>query len=273
MDKIIKLNEKFKSLEEFFAELETLVVKIRHFQSGRIDHYGNVVGVKEYPSGQYPFVHQDHFYDELDRVIKLEKYDNDFSRPIKRIYFYNPKELKVIESVWFDRYDRIDNIHRYLYDGVSGLMIQRAEYTKEGEIFYTITSKYDQAEPPHLIEEMWNDVRGKMIKRQEYSYNENDEMSEERFFNSKNELTGFNQFFYDENGNLLERRWHNSNGVVMSSFVYTYYDTNDVFSLCIYNAVGNLETWQEFYRDAYGNTVEERWYDKEHRLIRQIKHQ
>jgi len=272
MEKFIQVNVTFDSIADFYAEMEKLVVKVRHFKTGKIDNYGNVVGIKEFQPGEFPFVHQDHFCDSLDRVIRLEKYENDFSKPTKRFYFYNPGELKVIESVWFDRYDRIENIHRYLYDNTRGLMIQRAEYTKEGEIYYAITSRYDDAEPAHLLEETWTDVAKKLIKRQEYRYDEEGEMSEERMFDNANRLIGFNGFSYDDKGNLVERKWHNGQGVPMSSFVYAYDDHDEVKTLSIFDSQRNLESWQEFIRGDRGNLVEEKWYDASDNLLRHLRY-
>jgi len=272
MDSFIRIKEKYHSIDDLLADVIQLTKTVRHFKTGKLDNYGNVVGIKEIPPGQIPFVHQDHFYDDLDRVIKLEKYENDFSKPVKRVYFYNPGELKVVESIWFDRYENIDNIHRYLYDSVSGLMIQRAEYTKEGQIFYTISSKYDEGEPPHLISETWNDTAGKMIKRLEYKYDESGEMIEERRFDSSNVLQGYNQFSYDERGNLIERSWINYNGVNASTFLYAYDENDDVMAVSIYDEEGNMESWQEFLRDEIGNLLEERWYDKDRKLLRHVKY-
>jgi hypothetical protein len=272
MEKLIQVNVKLNSVSEFYAEMEKLIVKVRHFKAGKLDNYGTIVGIRECEEGRVPFVHQDHYYDSLDRVIRLEKFENDFSKPTRRFYFYNPGELKVIESVWFDRYDRIENIHRYLYNNTRGLLIQRAEYTKEGEIFYAITSRYDDAEPAHLLEELWTDVAKKQIKRHEYSYDEKQNMSEERMFDNANSLIGSNHFVHDDKGRLLQRKWHNSEGIAMSSFVYDYDENDDAKALSIYDSQGNLESWQEFSRDALGNVKEEKWYDGANNLLRQLRY-
>lgn len=266
----MKPDQKYNSLEEFLGEIDRMIVKVRQFRSGKIDNYGNVVGVKECQPGLVPFVHQDHYYDEMDRVVKLEKYDNDFSKPTKRIYFYNPKELKVVESVWYDRYDRLDNIHRYLYDGTSGLMIHRAQYTKEGKIFYAISSKYDESTPPNCTEEIWTDGASRVVKKRKYRFDKKAQLIEERHFIGSDKLEGFNQFIYDEGGNLIERRWYNSKGVLMSTFVYTYDEYGEVRTTCIYDGEGNLESWQDIIHDAAGNVLEERWYDKDNNIIKHI---
>ncbi|MDQ7825806.1 MAG: hypothetical protein RDV48_23595 [Candidatus Eremiobacteraeota bacterium] len=272
MDSNLKSSVHIESIEDLFREIERLTVKVRHFRTGKMDYYGHVVGIKECPEGKVPFVHQDHFYDEKGRVIKMEKYENDFSKPTKRIYFYAGDDPHVAESVWFDRYDRIDNIHRYLYDKAAGLMVGRAEYTKEGRIFYTITSKYDRSDPPLLVQEIWNDLKGTVLKDMLYQYDGQGRMTEERLFGSGGIFKGINRFAYDDRGLLVERKWQNSRGITSSTYLYEYDDAEEVTRVTIQDGEGKIRSRQEFFRDEVGNVLEERWYDRDGKLIRHLKY-
>ena len=74
-----------RSTEEFLDRLNSKIVKMKSFRTGKIDNYGVVSGIRECEPGKVPHVHQNHYYDAFDRVIKLEMFEKDFTRPRLRI--------------------------------------------------------------------------------------------------------------------------------------------------------------------------------------------
>ena len=252
-------------------DFDDKIVKVRHFKSGKLDNYGLVVGIFEY-TGEFPHVRQDHSYDEHDRVLKLEKFEKDFSKPTSRLYFYEGDGNKIVESVWLDRYGKIDNIHRYAYDMETGLMMQRAEYDREGRLFYLIKTKYDlEKTPPREMEEAWYDKKDNLIKRQEYIYNEKEEIITENHYDSNNQFDGAFHFTYDERGILHEKKWQNKNRRFMSTFRYTVDADENTIKAELLDAEGNLESYQTFAYDAVGNITGEKWFDANGEMFKDLK--
>lgn len=256
-----------RELDAYLTQVDGEIVGLKHFKTGRIDEHGQVVGIKEYPPGQVPFEHQDHFYDEMGRVVKLEKYEREFSRPTRRLYFYDPGDPKVKESVWISRYDRVDNIHRYAYDEETGLMSYRAEYNAEGQIAYGIHSGYDLSH--RLVEERWTDANKAQIKRLAYSYDDAGELATEAQYDKENRPEGFFRFTYDQRGNLVDKIWHNPQGKVMSTFRYECDEDMRVTRVRLYDENQQLLTSQEFRYDRAGNVTQETWKDGEGQVVRQ----
>jgi len=261
-------NEKLAGI---LREIDGRVVNCRHFKSGRIDEYGNVAGIKEYPDGRVPFEHQDHYYDDLGRVIRLEKYDREFSKPTLRLYFYEEGSIKVSESIWLDRYGRIDNIHRYRYNPETGLLVWRAEYSSEGDIFYAIHSTYDDIQK--LVQEKWVDRKENQIKRLRYAYDQNGEMSLEEEYNQEDHMVGFFRFTYDERGNLKEKIWHNPAGKVMSSYIYECLDDFQPVKVKLVDDDGTILSWEEFIYDEIGNVTTEKLFDGSGELVKVLRYQ
>jgi len=253
-------------IEQYLTQVDGAIVGVRHFKSGRIDEYGQVLGIKEYSSGQVPFEHQDHFHDCENRVIKLEKYDREFSKPTRRLYFYDQGDPRVKESIWFDRYGNLDNIHRYAYDGPGGRMSYRAEYNREGMVAYGIHSGYDL--DSRLVEERWTSQAGSQIKRLCYSYDQAGELVVEEQYSSNNLLEGYFHLAYDQQGNLVKKAWHNAQGRMMSTFLYECDEFMRVTQVSLLDENNQLLNRQVFKYDPIGNVIEETWYDSEGAQIR-----
>ncbi|MCL5037213.1 MAG: hypothetical protein M1269_08880 [Chloroflexi bacterium] len=258
--------EKF---EQFMEKINSRIESSKDFKSGKVDIYGHVVGIKEYPPGRVPHQHQTHYYDNNGNVIKLEIFEPEFTKPLTRIYFYNPGEDKLIESIWFNRYNRLMNIHRYRYDSENGLMLERYEYDKEGQLFYSIKSVYLRGE---LIGESWHNPRGALIKRYRYENYPDGELSLEETYNSADRMEGFFTFTYDGRGNLRDKVWHNAEGRVMSTFRYTCDENDNVVKIELTGPDGMLEAWQVFTHDGVGNILTERWYDGTGEVIKDIRY-
>jgi hypothetical protein len=261
-------NERFS---ERLREIDSRVVNCRHFKSGRIDEYGNVAGIREYQAGKVPFERQDHFYDDLGRVIKLEKYDRDFSRPTLRLYFYDEGSIKVSESIWVDRYGKMENVHRYRYAPDTGLLSWRAEYNHEGQIFYAIHSTYDYFHK--LIQEKWVNRGEAQIKRLRYAYDMKGELSLEEEYNQEDRMVGFFRFTYDERGNLKEKIWHNPAGKVMCTYVYECLEDFQPLSVKLYDGEGRILSWQEFAYDEVGNVTVEKLIDGSGEVVKVLRYQ
>jgi hypothetical protein len=261
------------NIDEFNEMVSSKIVKTRYFKTGKVDEYGHVVGIKEFEHGHVPHVHQEHHYDNLDRVIKFEKYEQEFSKPLTRFYFYEDADIKLSEAVWLDRYGKIDNVHRYQYDENSGLMTLRAEYNREGEIYYQIESEYDKStDPPRLIGDIWKDMAGNQIKRLAYEYDESSEIVVERNYDSSNQLTGFFQFEYDEKINLLKKEWYGADEILRSFFTYEYYDNDYVKNATLFNRSGKKESSQLYFYDELCNVVEEKWLNENGEVFKHIKY-
>ena len=263
-----------KRIEEYVSkEFNEKIVKVRHFKSGKLDDYGKVVGVYEFTGEKFPHVRQDHHYDENDRVLKLEKFEKDFSKPLTRLYFYEGDIDKVVESVWLDRYGKIDNIHRYAYDIETGLMMERAEYDREGKLFYLIRTKFDmEHDPVREVEEAWFDKSDQLIKKQVYDYDENGEIIVETRFDANNQFDGAFHFTYDSRGILSQKKWQSRSGRFMSTFKYTVDDNENTTKLELFNDKDELESIQTFKYDEIGNLVEEKWMDDTGEVLKHLKY-
>lgn len=258
-------------IEPQIAKLEKSIKSVRHFVSGKVNNYAKVEGVKEL-KGKLPFEHQDHFYDIKGRVIKLEKYERDFSKPTRRYYFYEGNEDHIAESVWFSRRDLVDNLHRYQVDPVTKLMMERSEYDKNGALFYSIRSMYDASNPPNLIEEAWHLPGGTPVKRYRYRYDKNGELAVEEHYDQGNKLVGFFMLTYDAKGNPIRKEWHNDKRLLMSAFDYTYDSKDRVVKVALRNQTGRIAGSQLFSYDMVGNVVEEKWYDSENGLTKHLRY-
>jgi hypothetical protein len=263
-----------QTLEEFFRAVDSLIVKTRHFRTGKVDNYGKVVGIDEFEPGRVPHVHQDHHYDKLDRVIKFEKYVQDFSKPTTRYYFYEGDSDKLSEGLWFDRYGKIENIHQYKYDETTGLMTDRAEYNKEGEIFYQIHSEFDTGfDPPRLLEDTWRDKTGGQLQRYVYEYDENGDVIIERRFDAANRVMGWFAFEYDEQRvNVTGKEWYGPDGLLKSAFYYEHDSQNRPVSVVLCDEAGNELSSQVFVYDEIGNLKEEIWEDQEGNVLKHLKY-
>lgn len=253
--------------EELSAQVKPLIKSVRHFKSGKINRYGKVLGVVEYSKGKVPFEHQDHHYDDQGRVIMLEKFTREFSKPTVRYYMY--REERMSESVWIDRYGKIENFHHYRYDDLSSLLVWRGEFDHEGKLFYSINSAYDSKNA--LIQEAWNDANNKFLKRFTYTYDKQGELETEGHYGQNDQLIGVNTFKYDAKGNLLERRWADAQGKVLSRFVYTIDNKNQVSSLQLFGKDGKMKIKQEFAYDETGNVVRERWFDERGSMVKDLR--
>jgi len=266
--------EKPRTIEEFLEKIESTIVNTRHFITGKIDHYGRVLGLREVPPGRVPHVHQTHYLDSFDRPRKLEIFEKEFSKPITRLYFYEGDTQKVSESVWFNRYGKIDNIHRYQYDPETGLMTDRAEYNKEGEIFYQIHSEYDYSnDPPRLIEDRWADKLGRQVQRLVYKYDETGEVNIEERYDENNRMVGYHFITYDEKlENPVKKEWFGPDNVRRSFMTYEFDSSDNVTKASLFDGEGKKEGEQVFIYDDIGNLKEEKWFDKNGKQFKHLKY-
>lgn len=254
--------------EQLSAEIKPQIKSVRHFKSGRINKYGKVVGVVEYPKGRVPYDHQDHHYDAQGRVIYFEKFTREFTKPTLRYYRYQDGHL--FDSIWVDRYGNIENFHHYRYDDLSQLLVWRGEFDHTGKLFYSIKSAYDSKN--NLVEDAWYDASNKFMKRYAFTYHKkNGEIETESHYDQNDVLIGFNHMTYDAKGNLLERRWNSPQGQARSRFVYTIDKKNQVTALQLFGPGNQLKTKQEFSHDDVGNVVRERWFDDRGKLIKDLR--
>ncbi|MCE1245401.1 MAG: hypothetical protein LWY06_02020 [Firmicutes bacterium] len=266
-------NPGVRKIAEFIKGVDEKIKSVKHFKTGKLDDYGHIVGIHEFTPGRVPHIHQDHFYDELGRVIKFQKYEQEFSKPTTRVYFYDQDGDKLMEAVWVDRYGKIENIHRYSYDGETGLMKERAEYDREGRLFYSIRTAFDlTTDPPRQIEEAWFDPAGKPIKRLVYKYDESGEICTEERFDANNIFDGAFHFEYDERGILKQKSWQSKSGRVMSAFRYEVDADEKVTKTEMLDENMVVETIQTLTYDDIGNVKEEVWKDGEGKVIRQVKY-
>lgn len=263
-----------KTLDEFFALMEEAVVDQKSYRTGKIDDYGRVKGIHEYPGPQVPHTQQTHYFDKMGRPLKVEIYEKDFSKPITRVYFYEGEGDKVMESVWFDRYGKIDNIHRYQYDKTTGLMTDRAEYTKEGDIFYHIHSEYDKSfEPPRHFEDVWTDKRGNLIQRYVYKYDDAGDVNIEEQYDENNQMIGYFFIEYDEAREFpVKKEWHGPGGDLRSWQEFTYDAAHNVTRVDLFDGEGKREASQIFIYDEIGNLKEEQWVNVEGETFKKIKY-
>ncbi len=256
--------------DELLSQIKASVQSVKSFQSGRVNKYGKVEGVREYPAAQAPFERQDHHMDAKGRVVYLEKFTRDFSKPTMRCYRYEDATSALTEAIWLDRYGRIENYHRYRYDEMTGLLVWRAEYDHEGNLFYSIQSRYDAKN--QLVDETWFDPKNRFMKRYAYSYDAKGELIGELHYDSRNVLTGINRFKYDAKGNLLERKWCDPADKVMSRFEYSVDHEGRVLAMKLYGPGGKVQIRQEFAYDGKNNVVREKWFDDKGTLVKDLRY-
>lgn len=252
---------------ELNAAILPRIESVRHFKSGRIDRYGKVVGVVEYPKGKVPFDHQAHHYDDRGRVIYFEKFIREFTKPTRRYYRYQDRQLS--HAIWVDRYGNIENVHHYRYDDLTQLLVWRAEFDHTGKLFYSISSSYDSHN--NLVEEAWYDASNRFVKRYAFTYHQNGEIETESHYDQNNAPIGFNHMTYDARGNLLERRWNSPQGQARSRFVYTVNAKNQVTVLRLFGPDNKIKTEQQFSYDEIGNVVRECWFDDRGELVKDLR--
>jgi hypothetical protein len=258
------------NIQEQLDNLEKSIASVKHFHLGKVNNHAKVEGIREYPAGKVPFEHQDHFYDSKGRVVKLQIYNREFSKPSTRYYFYEGEDQNIAESIWFDRWGELDNMHRYSIDPFSKMMIERSEYDVEGNLFYTIKSLYDSSKPPLLTEEAWHSPSGAPIKRRCYRYDKEGRLEFEQHYNEKNRFEGFYLLAYDTRSNIRKKAWHNGTRSLMSTFEYAYDSKDRVVKVTLRNNTNLIKGTQEFLYDEIGAIVEEKFFDDEHKLIKHL---
>ncbi|MCA9792113.1 MAG: hypothetical protein KC910_09975 [Candidatus Eremiobacteraeota bacterium] len=256
-----------KTVEDLRAAIDARIESCRHFASGRIDSFGRVVGVGELPDSSR-HERQDHQLDAAGRVLRLDRYEREFSKPTRRYYHYLGDSDKVSESVWFDRYGRLENIHRYLYDRDSGLMLERAEYTREGALYYRILSSYGQGDT--LAQDLWLGPDGKQLKRYVYTY-EDGELVREEHYGKADGMVGYFEMEYDQGGNLALKAWF-SGDRLQSLTAYEYDQENRVIETVLADGDEMIEARQTFGYDQVGNVVEECWFDSHDQLVKHLRY-
>lgn len=256
------------SPEQVLAEIKPQIRSMKSFQTGKVNKYGKVVGINEYPKGKVPFERQDHHYDEQGNAVYFEKFVREFSKPSVRCYWY--KDGMLDHAVWFDRYGVLENLHVYLYDDLTGLLCWRAEYDHEGKLFYSIKSKYDSRS--NLTEEIWLDNGNRFMKKYVYTYHPSGLLASESRYNHGGTLDGFHYFVYDKKGNMTERRWYSARGEVLSRFAYTFDPKDRVTKLQLYGPGDVLQTSQDFGYDEVGNVLRERLYDEKGRVVKDLRY-
>jgi hypothetical protein len=257
-----------ETIEEFLDSLDDQVEEVLSFKSGKIDVYGKIVGVN--PCDENFHERQDHYVDSLGRVLRLDRYEREFSRPTQRFYHYEGSDTKVRESVWFDRYGLIDNIHRYQYCAHSGLMIDRAEYDRNGSLYYRILSSYTETRPL-VTEDRWLNKAGEQLKRYVYSYDDNDELVQEDHYGKADRIVGSYHFEYDDRGNLECKIWYNQE-VPRSTLFYAYDERDRVIEVLLAEGEEYVEARQTFVHDDHDNVVEETWYDAEDIVTKRLRY-
>jgi hypothetical protein len=267
-------DDKPRTLDEFIDRIKDKIVGVKHYRTGRIDDYGHVEGIYEYPAGSVPHMHQSHHLDASGRPIMLEIFEKDFTKPLVRFYFYEGESNKVNEAVWLDRYGKIDNIHRYVYEPQHGLLVDRAEYNKEGQIFYQIHSDYDTGfDPIRKTQETWRDKKGAQIQRFAFKYDEQGDVNIEERYDDGDRLLGYFQITYTESRERpAKKEWFGPDSKLRSFFQYEYDATDSVTRSVLFNASGVKEATQVFVYDEIGNLKEEHWLDAEDKQFKHLKY-
>lgn len=256
--------------ETLIATAKAQVVRTRHYRTGRIDRFGKVVGIDEYPEGKVPHEHQTHHLDAMGRVVFFEKFERTFTKPSQRVYRYDEHEHRLRDGIWIDRYGRIDNHHRYRYDDVSGLLVWRAEYDQNGALFYAITSTYD--EKGQNTSETWTDADGQVVKILEYAYDKAGEIVVQAERGPDGRLVGELRFAYDKEGRVTERAWHLGGGKERTSRQkYTWNKQGLLARVELRGAKDRLAASQEFHYDELGNVVRERWLDAQGGIYKDLQ--
>ncbi len=248
------------------VEKEVRYVEARYYRIGRIDEFGRVIPMYELDPNLLPDTYQKYFFDEHDRVVKLEEVENGKLVRV-RIYKYDDDSDKVSESLWFDGNGELTGIHRYKYND-KGLMIWRAEYSPYNYMIYYIVSEH--SDDNRLTLESWYNRAGKLLQRVRYYYDDRGEVVREDKINADDELEGYHLLDYDENGNLIEKTWYTPDGARGARFRYEYDERQLLTKIYLYDPEDNLTAVHEFVYDERGNKVEERWYDEKGQLIKRL---
>ncbi len=251
---------------QLLAEIEPLIVRVRHFRIGKIDRFGKVVGLVEHPPDRLPSERQDHHYDAMGRVLLLEKFLQGVSRPSRRLYRY--EDWQVRDSLWVDPDGVVENYHRYSYDIGTSSLIWRAEYDATGKLFYSIRSTYGPT--GQLATEEWFDALDRPVRKLAYTFDPNGFLASEARFDAAGQPAGSLRFKYDDQGNLLERAWHGPDGERRSLLRYDLDDRGRVVQVESRGADDVLQTVQRFEYDETGNVVAETMSDGAGRFLRQF---
>jgi len=230
---------------------------VKYFRIGKVDEKARVVGTKELDPEKLPYEHLKYYYDDKGRVVRFEKYERDFPRPVVRTYKYEGDSPSVKESEWFDRFGNLRGIHRYECDA-KGFMVRREELDADRNLKYYIKSKYD--EKGRLIEEAWYNPDDTLEKRDVLGYDDDESMDPawEEKYDAKNEHIGTFYYKYDDRGNLIEKKWYNAKDELQSYYKYKYNDDDLLIWLALYDENDNLQMYHEFEYDKVGNKITEK---------------
>ncbi|MEB3299421.1 MAG: hypothetical protein VKO21_08055 [Candidatus Sericytochromatia bacterium] len=256
--------------EELIATAKAQIVRARHYRTGRVDRFGKVVGIDEYPEGKVPHEHQTHHLDSMGRPVFFEKFERTFTKPSFRIYRFDEGEFRVRDCIWIDRYGRIDNHHRYAYDDSTSLLIWRAEYDQNGLLFYSIDSTYD--DQGQNTAEIWKDNEGQIIKTLQYTYDKAGEIAVQAELGPEGNLVGELRFTYDKEGRVTERAWHRAGSKERTSRQrYTWNKQGWLTKVELRGAKDKLSASQEFQYDDVGNVIRERWLDAQGGVYKDLR--
>lgn len=218
------------------------------------DERGNRLKETLHDKEMNPKYFEVHLYNEKGQKIKTEQYESYFQRSVDKrtTFLYNNKDSLILKTEFNER----GNIRRdtIIYDE-KGRKTHRIGFYDTNKRNTYNEFKYNQ--DGKLIDERTFNGDGTLQSRRTYEYDEKEGLFTENRHNSNDEI--FLTFIsrYNTDGILLSRETHRKNGMEGQK-TYTYDDKQLLLEENHYNSIGELTQVIQYEYDNIGNTIQKK---------------
>lgn len=146
------------------------------------------------------------------------------------------------------------------------------KYSSNGQ--ETNSYKYEYDEMGNLIKEIWLNPDGEIYYYNEYEYDELGNKLRGRHYGNSGEMYYFYEYQYDEKGNCILEVRYDQYGTKQIHFINEFDEQNRKIKSTLYNDYSNNKThWIEYEYDAWGNCINEIWYEINGTFMERIEKQ
>ncbi|TDS54596.1 hypothetical protein [Myroides indicus] len=182
---------------------------------------GNILEINIYNSKNILFNKTLYHYDEKEKLIEINSYDNSYQTTSHNTTFLKYDEIRNTITEYVYENDRLSQKNVYHINKYKNKMKMKDEfYNTYGEVFLTTTYQYNNNE--QIIEEKYssNNFSSKYF----YQYNEKGQLIEKIFESEKtvrppHKITTYQ---YDKRGNKIKENTYNSDGSLNFKLNYIY---------------------------------------------------
>lgn len=243
------------------------------------DIYGNILREYKYNSEDNTQSIENYIYDNNRFLIKIERdnfdgngneivrtYINDVNGNRRQenfgyyIYYYEyNKANKVIEFKRYDVYRQNEYLTTHKIYNDNGNLVHYYEY-RDGKIMLEEYYKYND-EGKITIHYLNNKFNTNDSKIEQYVYNTQGLLPENKIFNIDNTINQIYTHKYNDKGNEVERIINNNDSIMIEKQIYKYDDKGNQIEKCIYNSDDKTTTYiYEYKYDMLENMIKKNIY-------------